>query len=213
MRNFFIITLLLGFSQMLISQATESKFKIEIYQNNKLLTPQDGVIHLEKKPFVFKVLLYNINYMEVSASFETFYYDFPSDKNIYECNTDINDEYNCRFTLGKSCAESTFNKSKKLIVGNSDYHLCWFYDPALDWHRFDKKLKVNGNEVIAYKTIHKILDVEIPTDSKTENGYSYPLKEVEKDIYLVFAIKKPSTEEDATPQELQREKLLLKWIK
>lgn len=80
-------------------------------------------------------------------------------------------------------AEDNFNKSRLLLV--DDWSLSyWFYDPQLDWHRFDKGAKLDAGVVKARKTIKKLwLKKRTPESESTVKMVDFS-----GDLYLVFMV-------------------------
>jgi hypothetical protein len=208
--KFYILFFLLFYSfSNCNSQNLEKTFKVEIVQNNKVIKVKNGVVRLKKKPFKYRITLYSAKYLDVSASFGKYFYDYPDEKNIYECN-DNSFFKDCRFVSIKTGSESKFNEDKTLIIGEGDYHFNWFYLRTKDWHRYDKNVIVKEDKVIAEKTIENILDVELRKTSDHKNEYDYTVENIKKDIYMVFAT---SHYESGMkhPKELQREKFVIKF--
>jgi len=211
--------LLVIFSLIIISSCKVSKiekssgdaeyFKVEIVQNGKVIKEKDGIIQLEKKPFKFKLSLFKVTGIDVSNSWGKYYYDYPNDKNIYEC---IDDKFfkDCRFVAVKTGNEDKFNENKDIYVGDGSYQFHWFYKEDLKWHRLDKDVKVENGVIYANVTVENIYDMD-KRDSRdfSEEEYKYPIEKINQDIYLVFAAGK--WEPGKGTDELQREKLILKF--
>lgn len=193
-------------SKKIISQ---NYFKVEILQDNKIVKSKKGLIVLDKKPFKFKVDLYKTDGIDVSASWDKYYYDYPDEKNIYEC---IDDRHfkDCRFVAIKTGNQDKFNVDKDLAVGDGDYQWHWFYNKDKDWHRFDEKVVVKEGVIYASMTVENIYDCDL-RDSReaSESQYDYPIEKIDKDIYLVFAASE--WEPGKQTKELQREKIIIKF--
>ena len=207
-KHFFIVFLFLTlFSSCSTTKfvgSDQDYFKVEILQNNKPVNIRDGVVRLQKAPFTFRVTLNCIQSLDVSASFERYYYDFTLDQSLYAC-ADMEYLKGCRFTGGKAVAESEFNVERRLMVGNEDFQCNWFYDPQLDWHRYDKGIQRKGCKITAEKTIEKLFDLELWDRKLSPEERDIPLTSIEKDLYMVFA-----TDQDGK-QELQRERFIIRF--
>ncbi|MFK7947600.1 MAG: hypothetical protein AB8G11_08425 [Saprospiraceae bacterium] len=210
----FLITIGLFFflSSCTSTKSTSSKttktFKVEIVQNGKVIPIKNNRVQLQKAPYKYRVTLYgNTQYLSVSPSFGTYYYDYPDDKNIYECNDDLYFE-NCRFVAVKTASETKFNTDKQLSVGGDDYQFNWFYDREGEWHRYDKNVIVKDDYIIAEKTIENVLDLEL-RDDNGEN-FQYPVTQINKPIYMVFATSFYESGMEH-PKELQREKFIIEF--
>jgi len=102
-------------------------FSIDIEQDGKLIPKIGETISLEKSPFIIYVNFYETQGIDVSASWEREYYDFPSSENIYNCNMETySDE--CRFWGMKAGAEERYNEEKNILVGDLSYQVYWAYD-------------------------------------------------------------------------------------
>lgn len=190
--------------------ALENYFKVEIVQNGEVIKEIDNVIQLEKKPFKFRLTFYKTQDVFVSLSWGTYYYNYPSNKNIFECNDDsyFND---CRFVSIKAGNEDKFNVNKDIYVGDGDYQSVWFYDEKVDWYRMDKGVTVKDGIVYSEVTVENIYDMD-KRDSRNfeESDFNYPINEINQDIYVVFA--NDFYEKGMKhPKELQREKFILKF--
>lgn len=215
MRKFLIIIPLI----ILISSCKMSKvnstsnqaeyFKVEIVQNEKIIKEKNGVIQLEKKPFIYKLTFYKVTGIDVSNSWGKYYFDYPDEKNIYECNDDRFFK-DCRFVAVKTGNEDKFNESKDIYVGDGDYQNHWFYKEDVDWHRLDKGAKIENGITYAQVTVENIYDVD-KRDSRdfTAEEYDYPIEKINQDIYVVFAA--GDWEPGKGTRELQREKIILKF--
>lgn len=178
--------------------ADNQYFKIEVVQGNKTIDKNDGVVLLDKKPFLLKITMIGIRDISVAPSWDRLFYDFPDEKNIFECKESEDSSLEeCLLHPAKSIAEDSFNEDKDLsVVEGSKYHSIWFYDPSMDWHRFDKKVTVTGDTIQATITVKSIFDVR--------RASQIPLKKLDKDIYMFFAVGKDNL-------ELQREKFVLRF--
>lgn len=209
---------LILFSTLFISSGTtETKFtqkddyfRIKISQNGKVIKEKNGVIKLKKEPFIINVELIKTNHVYVSSSWGKYYYDYPTEKNIFECN-DKNFLKDCRFVAIKTGNEDKFNVNKDIYVGDGDYQNVWFYEEDMKWHRFDKDVKVENGVTYANMTVENIYDMDKRDERKyAESEYNYPIEKIDADIYFVFATEHYEKGMQH-PKELQRKKIVLKF--
>ena len=199
-------------SSYTINQSTSGNeyFKIEIEQDGKILKQKKDRVTLSEAPFKVKLTYYKTDHIYVSISWGTYYFNYPEDKNIFECNDDRFFK-DCRFVAVKTGTEEKFNEDKDIYVGDGDYQNVWFYKEEFDWHRMDKEVKVEDGIVHATVTIENIFDCDKRDSRQFEkHEYNYAIEKIEQDIYLVFATDHYEKGMEH-PEELQREKILLKF--
>ena len=213
MRSFIFYSLcsIFLFSCIATKKSTQSilnqKFKIDILQDEKIVTPENGVAVLKKHPFKIQVTFFN-NHDNVTAAFafDRYFYDTPDEVNMWECDYNTY-EGPCKFLDGKSMAEYNFNEKKRIIICDESRICHWFYDKEMDWHRFDKGVIVEDKKIIATKTVEA---VRLP-----ETKENISVADLSKDIYMVFATQAEQTEEEKAnnqpAKEAQRYKLILKF--
>lgn len=185
-------------------------FQIEIIQDDKLIEEKNGIIFLEKKPFKYKITLFNTDHIYVSNSWEKYYYDYPNEENIFKCDDGLYFK-DCRFVAVKTPNEDKFNSDKDIIVGDGDYQAVWFYDKTIDWHRFDKGVTIENGVIHASVTVENIFDADKRDEMiVSQNEITYKIEDIDKDIFVVFAtdLYEKGMEH---PKELQREKFILKF--
>ena len=145
------------------------KFKVFFVQDNfrSEIEFDNQVIVMENKPFVIEVHLINCDGVYANISFDTAFYSTPRKKELPDWKN----------LPPRTMAEEDFNVDKDIIVhpGNISY---WFYNPNLKWYRFDKEIKVNGDETIATMTVENIYDLE--------NGIHYSVGDKFPMIYFTF---------------------------
>jgi len=192
------------------SDSDESYFKVEVIQNDKVIKEKNDEITLEKKPFKFKLTYFKTKDVFVSASWGTYYYDYPDEKNIFECN-DNSSFKDCRFVSIKTGNEDKFNVNKDIYVGDDSYQNVWFYDENIEWYRMDKGVIVEDGVIHAEVTVENIYDMDKRDERKfQENEYNYEIGKIDQDIYMVFATNHYEKGMEH-PKELQREKFTLKF--
>ncbi len=191
------------------SLTKENYFKVEVIQDGQTLTEKNDVVRLAKKPFKLRLTLIKTKDVFVSASWGKFYYDYPDNKNIFECNDKTLAD--CRFVSVKTGNEEKFNENKDIYVGNGSYQYAWFYDESMDWHRFDKGVKVEKGIIYAEVTVENIYDMDARDEGNSdESKYNYKIENINKDIYMVFATENYEKGMEH-PEELQRQKITLKF--
>ena len=189
---------------------TADYFKVEIEQDGKIVKEKNNIVLLEKKPFKFKLTYFKTDNVCVSASWDKHYYDYPDDKNIFECNDD-SDLEDCRFVAVKTGNEDKFNVNKDIYVGDGSYQFAWFYKETMDWHRMDKDVRVEDGKIYATVTVENIYDLDKrDTWDFEESEYNYPIGKINQDIYMVFATDHYESGMENS-KELQREKFILKF--
>ena len=205
-----LLTLLLSSCRLIkINKAEgEEYFKVEIVQDGKVVKEKNGVLTLEKRPFVYQLTLYKVTGIDVSNSWGKYYFDYPAEKNIYQCE---DDRYfiDCRFVAVKTGNEDKFNENKDIYVGDEDYQFHWFYQEDSDWHRLDKGARVENGVTYAQVTVENIYDLDKrDAGDFSASEYAYPIEKINQDIYVVFAASRYESGMEQ-PEELQREKFIL----
>ena len=100
-----------------------------------------------------------------------------------------------------SMAEEQFNPDQELIISDNGW-VYWFFDPKLDWHRFDKEILVSGKQVIAAKSVKQFYF--------TSTEKVLPISEVAEPLYLFFISAKKNKANELIG-ELQRYKIKIAW--
>ena len=188
--NLYILLALLAFiSLSSFTQTKKDKFRVEIWQDGKLLANNNGVVQLAKKEFQIKVHLFEQEGVYVSSSYGNSYYGLKETDEVPDLQ-----EIGAR-----TFAESTFNEDKDLILDNEGVSY-WFYKPKQDWHRFDKDISIEGKTVIGTKTIQHLFILE--------NRSNVNIEDVQKPLKLFFV----ATTKGRKNKELQRLKLQIQWL-
>jgi hypothetical protein len=174
------------------SYAQEKQVDIKIIQDKKTFSMTDPVITLNKKPFVIQVTLTNMDGVYLYADF--------SDSIYRLANTDPIPDFDNLASM--AMAEESFNKDQELIISKTGWAY-WFYDKNLDWHRFDKDIKMlHENSMTGKKTIRQFYFPETEQTIK--------IAAVTLPLYLFFV----TVEKDAAGnavKELQRQKATIHW--
>lgn len=178
-----------------ILSAQKKDVSIRILQEEDIfsLDPGQNQITLQKKAFKIQVLLQNIPGVYAFASLKDSLYALPDNKPVPGFNQ----------LAVMTMAEEEHNKEKELLVNNEGWSY-WFYDPALNWHRFNKKIiHLDSGRVVGIKTIKQLLLLPERDARK--------LKENSAPLYLFF-VAAETEGGDGTPQkELLRRKIKIEW--
>lgn len=202
MKKLLIVAFVLCCCTIGLSHAQTATFDIEVLQDGKQL--QANAAHelkLKRAPFVLKIRLKGIREVYCQAGFSDSMFIKPPKAAIE----------NYENIPAMSMAEAKFNADQVLIIKPEGWH-CWFYDPKLDWHRFDKAgVMVKTNEVVAQKTIDKLLIID-NADFKQPERFERKLSEPNPAIYLFFLSTAGKDEQWYLQEELDRYALRLSWI-
>ena len=185
-------------------------FEVQVEQYGKIVPEKNGVIQLDKAPFIFKLALMKTRKLYVSTSFGTVYYDFPNNENLFECE-DYSEYKGCMFSFVNSGAEELYNVEKDLQVAYNEYHNTWFYLDDEERYFMDKEVVIKDGVVYAQVTVEHIFDTEKMDDGHyREDEYIYPIESISQNLYMVFA---SSHDEEGVehPIEEQRKKVMLKF--
>lgn len=150
-------------------------------------------ITLQKKSFRIQLLLQHIEGAYIMASFKDSMYSLDSDQPV----PGFSDLPNM------AMAEENFNREKELIVSDDGWSY-WFYDPVLDWHRFNKKITLlDSGRVVGTKTIKQLY---VLADQE-----SVKLKDNDKPLYLFFVVPAARDPQGHPARELIRFRLKINW--
>ena len=188
MKNLLVVAIMF-LSMDIFSQ--NKTYEIRIFQNDRLIAPEKDSVKLEKKPFVIEVRLNQLDGVYLYAAFADSVYNLSKDQVI----RDFKD------LPAMAMAETEFNTDQELIIQNESWSF-WFYDEKLDWHRFDKNIKIDGKIVTGRKTIKQFY---FPEETK-----SLPVENVTEPLYCFFTAIEQDKKGNAK-KELQRYKLKITW--
>jgi hypothetical protein len=183
----------LAFGLLTSFRPEEGEFYIHVSQDGKDATYNDaGELELEKKPFKIQVRMRNLEGVYLHAGFTDSLYKLTP-KDTIPGFKDIPPNV---------MAEESFNKEQELLI-DAESWAYWFFDPNLDWHRFDKDVWVQENLVTANKTIRQLHMVGA--------GKTIPIAEIKDPLYLFFFSVQPSDDGSEMGVELQRNKIKIVW--
>ena len=170
------------------------KFRVEIFQHGQAVEIVNDVARLDKKPFLIRVTLRKQEGIYMSASFSKEYFGLGPDEAIPDYE----------YLHAKAMVESNFNEDKEIIIAD-DAIAYLFYNPDLDWHRFDKDLKIlkKGKKVIGNRTVENFM---LRTTRKT-----YPIADIDQDVYLWFLAQEAYERGKENLREFGRAKVKLEW--
>lgn len=129
----------------------EIPYTLSIRQGKQTIEITEGeqVISLQPQDFSFLVELRDVEGVYLSASFNDYYYRLGEHEQIKDW----------KYIKAKVMVEKSFNEEKELLVDDESLSY-WFYDPKLDWHRFDKRVKSKHGVVKASKKVDRLYDVD-----------------------------------------------------
>lgn len=189
-----IIQLLFCLHFPLIGLGQEKNVTIRIVQDDTVLTATglQNSVTLEKRSFKIQVLLQNTKGVYLFASLKDSLYNLPD-------QTPVPGFANLPDMI---MAEEVHNGEKEIIVNDQGWSY-WFYDPALTWHRFNKKIIfLDSGRLVGTKTIKQLFLLPSRETKK--------IKENNAPLYLFFV----AVEEDAgsrPARELLRRKIKIDW--
>lgn len=193
-KSFFLFSLsLLLITGTLFGQQSLS---IRILQEDTIhpVAPGQDIIRLQKKSFRIQLLLQHIEGAYIQASFRDSLFRLPPDQSVPGL-ADL---------PSMAMAEESFNKEKELLVSDEGWSY-WFYDPALNWHRFNKKITLlDSGRVVGTRTIKQLYI--LPEDEAVK------LKDNDRPLYLFFLVPAGQPSDGHLQGELIRYKLKIEWM-
>ncbi len=170
--------------------AIQKKFEVVIWQAGKQVQISDETVLLAKEPFVWQIKLVGLEGVYIHSAFDNTKFMVPDSLAFDDLIT----------VDPKTMAEPSFNAEKSMLVSDN-YYSYWFYDPDLDWHRFDPNPLVNEQFVLASKTIHQF--------SLAATDSTLAIRQITNPLYVTFF----SLEKDRSGKvrELQRTRIRIQW--
>ncbi len=192
-RTSFIVLYLLLAPAVFFAQRKDVSIRIVQDDEAHQLNDFETRLALEKEGFKIQVLLSKTEGVYVFASFSDSVYrtgqadPVPGFKELPNL----------------AMAEEEFNKNKELIISKEGWSY-WFYDPELNWHRFNKKLVfLDSNKVVGVKTIRQFYLLDEKEEIK--------VKDAGKPLYLFFVAVKETDDKGMPVKEFLRRKLKIEW--
>lgn len=188
------LPILIIFSLFFSKQLKAQSYRIEFIQDGHVVLPeQQGAFYLKRLPFKIRVELDSLDGIFVNCS------ESPRLKYLVQKN-DIPDFQN---VVWKVSVETEFNQDHELFIQNLNSYCYWFYDPQLDWHRFDSTVVYDNGRVQAQKSIHQFYDIEKKTNLS--------IKEAPEVLHLsTFSIKGSFKDKTAALDQYNNFKLIFK---
>mgnify|MGYP003493545775 CR=1 FL=1 len=191
----FLFLFLVLFSLPFLATGQQKDVIIRIVQEETVVTPdhRQASITLQKKSFKIQVLLQHINGVYLFASLKDSLCSLP----------DITPVPGFDSLPEMTMAEENHNKEKELLVSDEGWSY-WFYDPALPWHRFNKKItQLDSGRVVGSKTIKQLMFLPSRETKK--------LKENDAPLYLFFVAVGEEGPDGKPLKELLRRKIKIEW--
>jgi hypothetical protein len=188
-----ILTLMLVVPVFTCAQVKDITIRIVQDETAYLLSNFENNLRLKKKGFKIQFLLSRVEGVYIFASFN-------DSLNKITANTPVPGFANLP---EMAMAEDEYNKNKDLMVSDEGWSY-WFYDPALSWHRFNKKLvELDSGRVVAVRSVKQLFIVDRKEDIK--------LKEVNHPLYLFFVVPASRDKNGKPLVEFMRRKVKIEW--
>ncbi len=195
MRKAFLVIFLVAGLQLLVA-GQHKEVVIRISQDDSyVLDKYYSEITLKKKAFKIQVLLAGVEGI----------YSFAGFTDSICCKLGETDSIT-NFSLFPdiTMAEADFNKEKEMLVGESDCSY-WYFDPAINTHRFNKKVvKLDSNRYVGVKTVKQVLHV--PTREEIK------VKDLKTPLYLFFVAADQVDDKGRPVHEFMRRKVKINWV-
>lgn len=190
--NAVILLAVLISSSSLYAQNQDVKIRIS-QDESYILSDFETTIKLNNKAFKIIVLLQNIKGVYVFASIRDSVYRFTETGPIQDFV----------YLPLLELKEDEFNQNKELNLSETGWSY-WFYDTAVDWHPFSRKIiPLDNNRIVCTKVIKQCYDIA--------EGKIIKIKDIRTPLYLFFI---SASEYDANgnpSKELMRRKVKIEW--
>lgn len=188
----YLLLVSIASSASLFAQKQDVSIRIVQEEDVYPLDPGQNTMTLQKKIFKIQVLLQNIRGVYAFASFKDSLFNLPDNQPVPGFGQ----------LAAMTMAEEEHNKEKELILNDEGWSY-WFYDPALNWHRFNKKITaLDSGRVVGTKSVKQLLLLP--------ERESMKIKENNRSLYLFFVAATENT--DGSPrEELLRRKIKIEW--
>ena len=177
-----------------LAYSQNKQISIHIGQDKSvILDTYESQATFSKKSFKIQVLLENVAGVYCYASFSDSIYKL-GEQDAIPGFADL---------PGMAMAEEKFNDEKELMISDNGWSY-WFYDPAINWHRFNKKIVLLGNgRLVATKSIKQLYIVNTKKEIK--------LKDNNSPLYLFFVAIGETDASGKPTKELLRRKIKIDW--
>jgi len=175
--------------------AQQKDISIRVVQDDAAHQLNEFETHLvlKREGFKIQVLLSNVEGVYVFASFGDSVYKTGQNEPVPGFNNLPN----------MAMAEEEFNKNKEMIISDGGWSY-WFYDPELNWHRFNKKLVfLDSGKLVGVKSIKQLYLVTDKEEVK--------VKDIDRPLYLFFVAVAEEDEKGMPVKEFIRKKLMIEW--
>ncbi len=178
----------------LFAYPQEKQIIIRIGQDKSMaLSEYESQATLSPKSFKVQVLLENVTGVYCYASFSDSIYKL-GELDAIPGFADL---------PNMTMAEEKFNDEKELLISKNGWSY-WFYDPSIDWHRFNKKIVLLGNgRLVATKSIKQLYLIDEKKEIK--------LKDNARPLYLFFVAVSETDGSGKPLKELVRRKIKIDW--
>lgn len=193
MKTKIVVAFVIVFCAVVNCYAQEKNtYQVSIVQGGNVISPAFvNEITLSKTTFAIQVKLNKLDGVYCYAAFNDSIYKLSNTESVPGFES----------LPSMAMAENSFNTDQELII-NPEGWAYWFYDSKLDWHRFDKEILVEGDNVTGTKTIKQFYDVI--------TGKQIPVSEAHGPLYLFFISAKEDNNHNLV-KELQRYKIKINW--
>ncbi|MBS1741654.1 MAG: hypothetical protein JST81_01355 [Bacteroidetes bacterium] len=175
-----------------VSAQERNTYEVSIWQDgNPVNAIMGNEITLNKAPFTIQVKLNKLDGVYVYAAFTDSIYKLSATDKIPDLES----------LPVLAMAENSFNPDQELLINESGWAY-WFYDPSLDWHRFDKDVLIEGDNITGTKSIKQFYMVD--------SGKELPVASVTQPLYLFFVSVKENKDHHIQ-KELKRFKIKINW--
>jgi hypothetical protein len=182
--------LLLLFLNSGFMDGKESSYTISIIQDGtQHEIGQSDTVHLKRSSFSILTSLSLTEGIYLQASFNPSCYNLDNQSPIPDW----------QYIEAKAFADAPFNPDKELLLAEDGFNY-WFYDPKLNWNRFDPGLEVQNGLVTGTRTIERLWDVD--------RSEALSLNSINRPIYL-FSFLRTVHQDPLKCKAVQRKKAVI----
>lgn len=188
--------LILCFPVLAWAQNKQAMIRILQSDQSVLLDQYQTNIVLQKKSFKIQVMLENVGGIYAFAAFTDSICCRLSETDSIAGFMDLPE---------RTMSEPDYNKEKELLVNDDNSCAYWYYDKALTWKGFNKKIyQLDNNKIVAVKSIKELYYVPSQKEIK--------LKDVRSPLYLFFVAVSEFDKIGKPMKELMRKTVRIDWI-